>query len=374
MEDAVDRVIGTIYDAALGALSWSEALTAVSEAVGAVGVLVTPVSEATGGLGLHSADIDSVVADYDSEWRRLDIRVAAGRRLAGSRELITERTLGIDRAVIDRHPFYQEFLHPRGYGGVAAVGFTAADGARHAVAAQRALDRGEFTPEECRRMALLGRHLGRAIGISGLFERMLAETEATGAALTGLGHGLIFLDAEGRLVDLDRLAERLLGRIARIGGGRIEVIDRRHAETVGRFFATARPGGLPATPVLVPTDDGPLLIQQLPDGSDGLLGALHGAEGRRLTVVSITRLDARRDLDLQRLLIGRGLTPNEARIARDLGAGETPRSIAERRGLSEQTIRHVAKSIYQKLDVGRHTELAVRITRLAACLIAPDGA
>jgi DNA-binding CsgD family transcriptional regulator len=59
-----------------------------------------------------------------------------------------------------------------------------------------------------------------------------------------------------------------------------------------------------------------------------------------------------------------GLTPAEARIAALVGSGLSPRETAERVGNSEGTVRSALTQIYQKLDIGRQSELARIVARL----------
>jgi DNA-binding NarL/FixJ family response regulator len=74
-------------------------------------------------------------------------------------------------------------------------------------------------------------------------------------------------------------------------------------------------------------------------------------------------------VDVDGSLVQLGLTTNEASIARDIGSGTAPRDIADRRQISEGTVRFVLKTIYRKLGIAKQSELAVLVTRLAASLV-----
>ncbi|MCW5697104.1 MAG: hypothetical protein KIS96_10290 [Bauldia sp.] len=59
-----------------------------------------------------------------------------------------------------------------------------------------------------------------------------------------------------------------------------------------------------------------------------------------------------------------GLTPAEARIAALVGSGLSPKEAAAQLGNSEGTVRTTLTQIYQKLDIGRQSELAKIVARL----------
>lgn len=59
-----------------------------------------------------------------------------------------------------------------------------------------------------------------------------------------------------------------------------------------------------------------------------------------------------------------GLTPAEARIAALVGSGLSPREAGEMAGNSEGTVRNTLKHVYDKLDIGRQSELARLVSRL----------
>jgi DNA-binding CsgD family transcriptional regulator len=58
-----------------------------------------------------------------------------------------------------------------------------------------------------------------------------------------------------------------------------------------------------------------------------------------------------------------GLTPAEAQVAASLASGETPREYAERRGLSEHTVRWTIKQVQTKLGLKRQLDIASAVLR-----------
>ena len=59
-----------------------------------------------------------------------------------------------------------------------------------------------------------------------------------------------------------------------------------------------------------------------------------------------------------------GLTPGEARVAAFVGGGRSVREAAQEFGIAESTARSVLKVAYQKLRIGKQSELAKIAARL----------
>ena len=61
-----------------------------------------------------------------------------------------------------------------------------------------------------------------------------------------------------------------------------------------------------------------------------------------------------------------GLTPAEAKVATLVGRGQSAREASAALSITENTARSTLKVVYQKLAIGKQTELARVITRLEA--------
>uniref|UniRef100_UPI0035AD8611 helix-turn-helix transcriptional regulator n=1 Tax=Devosia sp. TaxID=1871048 RepID=UPI0035AD8611 len=59
-----------------------------------------------------------------------------------------------------------------------------------------------------------------------------------------------------------------------------------------------------------------------------------------------------------------GLTPAEARLASEVGNGLSPKQAATRLGITTNTARSTLQVIYEKLGIGKQSELARIVTRL----------
>lgn len=118
---------------------------------------------------------------------------------------------------------------------------------------------------------------------------------------------------------------------------------------------TVAPGG----PVVVDLPDGrPLVAQVL------AVGAAIAAEPAALVLLTDPGRPGRSDpADILQLL---GLTRAEARLAKLVGQGQSPRAAAETLSITEGNARTTLKAIFSKLDVSRQSQLAQIVTRLEA--------
>ena len=118
-------------------------------------------------------------------------------------------------------------------------------------------------------------------------------------------------------------------------------------------------GGALSVPRPPPRQPLALLIAPLP-----LHDRFFGVRAAAVVFVSDPERDARAPVDVLRTLYG--LTRAEARLAVVLAAGRTPQAAAAELGVSPHTVRSQLKSVLQKTDTRRQSDLM----RL---LVAPSG-
>ncbi len=111
-----------------------------------------------------------------------------------------------------------------------------------------------------------------------------------------------------------------------------------------------------AEPFVVETMQGPGLIRLLPVSADLWPG------GARLATLTLPGERSSAEPEMQLRLLG--LTPSEARIVLAAANGLTARLAAERLGLTPHTIRSTLKTVYDKLGIGRRSELAAMVARM----------
>ena len=176
--------------------------------------------------------------------------------------------------------------------------------------------------------------------------------------LSRLGRAAALISETGRLIFINVEGEELLRGAIR--SGRFEAwnssiaIELRHA-----IAAAIRSGPTAiAEPLALDRPDRgyALLVQAIP-----VSVALAG-EPAALVMFSDPTQPARSDLSTTLELLG--LTPAEARLASEVGNGLSAKQAASRLGITANTARSTLQIVYEKLGIGKQSELARIVARL----------
>jgi len=199
-----------------------------------------------------------------------------------------------------------------------------------------------------------------------LSDRQGAGGEARTADLAGLfnrfGRPAAILAGDGTVLSLNGEAHALMtsGRLA-VSGGLISTPSRDARASFHAAIQSALRRGdeTVSDRVALPVADGglPLLAQTL------ALDVTTAGPGRLLVFFD----DPMRDIasDPGPVLQLLGLTPAEARVAGLVGAGRSPREVADQLDLTINTVRSALKIAFDKLGISRQSELAKIVARLA---------
>jgi DNA-binding CsgD family transcriptional regulator len=189
-------------------------------------------------------------------------------------------------------------------------------------------------------------------------------------ALTHLGHGVIGLDATGKVRFTNSIIEQLHGDGLRIANGAIlastssgqRSLDLLIAETLALAEGTST--SPPRSVALQrPSGRSPTVLYGIPvHERHGDVLALLG--GRPTALIVVIEPDAPRRLDETLLREMFTLSPGEARLAAAIATGATPKDAARRLGLAEGTVRVVLKHVFQKVGVSRQAELVLMLAPL----------
>jgi DNA-binding CsgD family transcriptional regulator len=187
------------------------------------------------------------------------------------------------------------------------------------------------------------------------------------ATLDALALGVILLSPEGRVVAMNRAAERLLAENGGLQAGR-EGLLAEHAADSARLKqlvaeATAAPGGAGLEPAGVLTvsrrNHSPLHLLVSP------VRGFHLDAKRPIRAVVFAGDPAHGvgpTNDTLRVLFG--LTPAECRVAILLADGHSPATIAEMVGVSRNTLKTQMSSIYGKTGTSRQAQLVRLLLQL----------
>ncbi len=200
--------------------------------------------------------------------------------------------------------------------------------------------------------------LGVSVRVGG--DRARASEPDLLHVLARFGRGAVLLDAAGRVLFANTAAEAALAALAgtAMPDGDSGFGDARVQLLVDRVLRVA-PAGPEFGPVAVPRKQGgrPYLM------SCSLLDPRPRDGGRTRRLLLFTDPAASDDGGAYEAMRVLGLTAAEARVAVLVGSGLAPREAARTIGNSEGTVRFMLQRVYEKLDIGRQSELAAMVAR-----------
>jgi DNA-binding CsgD family transcriptional regulator/PAS domain-containing protein len=267
-----------------------------------------------------------------------------------------------------RTEYFNDFLRPQEIHSCLVVRLGRSDGVVSTLNIGRPRHREQFNNAELELARRLHPDLIRAFNLSRKFADLGAFAAGMAETFERSSHGVLLLDDKGRIRHANTIAERLLKEAGGlcVAGGRLSACQSEPARQLGALIdraarrqGSARAGGSMALPT--PTRALPLSLTIAPLRSERLLA---GAEAPSV-LVCVTDLEAGVSLPVERLRELFGLTPAEARVALAVFEGLAPKDIAERFGVSHNTIQVQLARIFEKTGVNRQTDL-VRLMMRAA--------
>ena len=228
-----------------------------------------------------------------------------------------------------------------------------------------------FTNDDCADFGRLAPHVGRAATLYGAFQRCREELTTVKALIDGVPLGMMVVDDDEVKV-ANRAARAMLGEgdAMRLHNGRLQGATRRGDADLREAVHDALSGTDRTIGLQLPIDHAEpvrAVMRKLHPASAGMLGA-------RSEAVALYVTDPRKPVEtpeeiLQRLF---GLTNREASVLRHLvDTGNLP-SIAERLGITLETVRSHLKHIMESTGASRQADL-VRMVLSSPAWIAGRG-
>ena len=358
------RLLSSLYDAALDDALWPAASELIDEAIGAKGnslmIPAGPEDDArffTGMCLYRGQRREDLARDYRENYRHHDDRLQLLRglpegRLAHVTELYTPEALRV-------HPGYNEFARR-------------SDGCNSLNVRLRSLDGTDFVwvvldpvkadwrSAQIRMIERLLPHIRNHVHVS----RALAGARALGASLSSLLDqtriGVIHLDWRGRLLEANDSARDLLrqGNGLTEQGGFLGAHWPEDDARLARLVAAALPAGA------APRSGGSMLVRRR-FAARGLVLHVHPMTVRQMdlgvpevgALVLVEDLDRPVGLDAERVGSVLGLTTTESQVAVLLAEGRSVPEIAKLLGRAPTSVRTHVKSMHRKLGVSRRQDL-----------------
>ena len=367
-DDAFERILASLYEAALDDARWPAATTLIEEACGAVGNFLVVGEGSDHGrvdfarLLYRGDDRPDMAQEYFATWfphdeaprRRMAL---SDGQLAHARELYTEEELKTSAA-------YNEGWRRLGGQDSLTVHFGAPDELRMVWVLGDPAGGDGWRSGQIRLVERLLPHIRRSV----LVRQALAAADALGSGLAGLLDkdriGVVQLDRNGRVLAANGPALEILRRGDGLSdrGGALQARLPADRSRLQRLLARALPD-------LWEAPSGGSMTVQRPSGRSRL--GLHVSPvgdpaadfgGRRVAaLVLLVDPASRGRIDAQRVAAALGLTPSEARVSALLAEGLRVQEIAVAAGLAESYVRWLFQQVYRKLGVSGQVALVRQV-------------
>lgn len=347
-----DHILGALYDAALNPQGWRSTLTDLARFAGAneFHLLRWNTVSQQPSLNVHSDGVEAAIEQYGAYYANIDPRRLAVA--AGPPGHVSACQRQFEDGYVARSEFYQDFLGAWGMRRSLSTLLVQEGDEQLMLGLVRADERGSFEDEQVQRLERIVPHLQRACRIwmvsQQLHEQILLGDQAANAA----GLAWLGLDALGRVVQANALAERLLREDDTLvmRGGRLQATDADDAAHL-QAAITQVARRLPARELtLRGRRSGPHAC------AVSIVPAAKSWPSAVRVLVIVRPRDAVQAPSAERLAQTFGLTPAESRVALGLLDGKTPAELAAALGLSMATVRTHLSAIYAKTCTRRQAE------------------
>jgi DNA-binding CsgD family transcriptional regulator len=356
--DELDRAIGMVYEAGMGEASWDDAFSALG-APFASGVYAVvwdslaqrPLFEAV------SRDLMQPQPEYHAYYGALDPRRSYTFRLPVGATMACHELFDTD--FVRTSEFYNDYLHRWGWRYAMGCRLHGEDGQSVVIGLQRPSGHGPFQRWERDMLAAAQPHLARTFRVRRVLSRTQDQATRRQAMLDRLQAAALLVAADGRVLELNQAAERVLraGDGLQLRQGRLAA--RTTAATAcllhlvrDAVAAAARRGTGGGACRLPRADCSFYAVLVTPVAAETLPGPETPAA--LVLVVDPNRHPLPPEPTLRALY---DLTPAEARTAQALLAGQAPREIAGQLGVGLGTVRTHLHRIFDKTGTTSQVDL-----------------
>jgi len=356
------KVVESIYDCALDTNLWHQTLGMICSfcqcPYGALGVF--DIENVDNALMFHVGVDEQFVRLYAEKYGAMNPH-SIPLRLVPVGKVVTT-TMLMDEHEFFESRFYQEFLKPLQLG--YSLGFNVLKTTRRmgSLGLTRLRSLGPYGDAEVSLLSLLAPHVCRSVAISDALNLKALESATFEATLDGLASGVYLTDREGRVVYMNRSAERQVktSNALRIVNNRLSPTDHAARAALSKALAEAT------------VDE-----SEMPSG--GITLALPGSNERGLvaTVLPLNRGERRdlcgsfaataaifvQDPIVVPPLPGEafaklyGLTGSELRVLLAMAPGLSVKEAAVMLGIGDTTAKTHLQNIYAKTGTSKQTEL-----------------
>lgn len=361
-DELLHRLLPRVYEAAVEPELWSGVLEELAHAVRgkAAALTIHNFSLQSGTIYRMFGYQTEFVERYADQQARQNPWLRDERHYRRPGAIITGQEIVPDDELV-RTDFYTSWLRPQDLHHRLCGVLQREEASLVYLALMRPAPAGPYGPDERAYVSLVVPHLQRALQLHRRVAVLRRERLIAQEALDRLPTGILFLDAEARLIAWNRRAEEMLsaGDLL-LRSGRLATADPDETSRLHRLVAacqaTADGRGAAVGGVLqITRRAGQHALQVLVSPMRSLCELL-GRE-RSIAVVFVSDPDQPIDAESERLVQLYGLTPVEAALALRLARGQTVEEASRGLRIAVNTGRAYLKRIFSKTGVHRQADL-----------------
>ena len=358
-------LIAGLYGAALEPSRWSAAATQIADFFDLESTAIQLRNDAFSSIALRATTANyspGAQQAYAAHFHKLD-PWANGWRAIGRSGIFAGPEL-TDTEALRKSDIYNDHLRRIGVFHFLGAGLNLAGGAKLLLGIHRPLKREDFTAEHREHLEAVLPHLSRAVQIHSLLAAAELQRHLTCELFKALSIAVIVVDAGGRVVFANQLAECLLaaGNGLTVRQTRLTTRDPKQEASLRQAIAGATliaMGGMapPSDVVRVRrAQKRPLSILVAPFRRDVPTGG-----GDDLAIIFVNDPEWRRPPPAAALATLYRLTPAETRLLGALLQGERIVDYANRVGISTNTATTQLKQIFRKTETNRQADLVQQV-------------
>jgi DNA-binding CsgD family transcriptional regulator len=357
-------LVGAVYTAALDTRLWPDILNRIGDAVGGPQVVFGIYDPANGLVNMHAPRTDPDIMDSLIDWAPSNPALPCiASRPPG------EAFNGADVISPDdfsRTAFYQDWWRPAGFStnplvtNLFAASVASGHFASHGLPHRSPLD------SQKRLFAVLAQHLVRAVALQRRLHHLTIANENTLTDLDELEQGFLLVDAEARLLFVNRVARTLLDARAglRLEAGALSASNASDRRTLRGLIAScaveASAGTGAGGNIMLGRGAGrlPLDVIVTPIQPETVMAAIPWTFPQHaVAIVLISDPEGEMHARAEELRDRFGFTRAEAAFALEIIKGDGRQAAANRLGIGVATARSHLSKIFDKTGLRRQAEL-----------------
>jgi DNA-binding CsgD family transcriptional regulator/PAS domain-containing protein len=357
--DDLSDLIGLVYDTALDLHAWPVVLNRLADLFRANGAVIGSHNSTTSATAVIAPRTDpEYLHSFAQYWSKQNNFFKLGGQHPIGAVMMPETFMSQEEYV--RTDFFNEWRKPQGVEAFVATNLLVERPMCTAFAVYRPYAKGDFNKTETRLFARLIPHLQRAVQLQLRLADLDGQPEGSAEILNRLLQGVLLVDAKGRVLFANRTAERMLragaGLFLGRNGLRAEIPDEtlRLRKTIANC---AEPrdvlGGAGGRLRLSRRDRAPLTVLIVPHRSQ--LAWIDIARPR--AILFITDPEEAAPIGCRSLCDDFGLTPAEAKLAREILKGDGLRGVSDRLSISLATAHTQLARVFDKTGTRHQAEL-----------------